>query len=374
MNKKLPKYSLEGFKIRDFQGIKEIDIQNLPQAAPWIFLTGENGFGKTGVLKALSAFIGKKKEKYLPQQTKVEVDIKEYKGKGRTALPKECVAYGPNRLSISDARSSNDPKLESNLSSLFDNSPLLNIENYLPNWYKDQLLALNGIKNTDHLFEQTRNLFLKIMPNLIDIKIQENNIRDEVVYLEENDTKNHKELHQLASGNKSLIAFIGDLLLRLLQHNPSKKFSDLGGIVFIDEIDLHLHPIWQKKLPTLLSEIFPRIQFVASTHSPIPLLGAPEGSVFLKVNRSEEEGISVERLEALETEIKNLLPNTILSSPIFGFNEIFSVQHTKGDKVQTEDTYEEVLKRKKVKEKISKLNSEQEAELKEFLKKRRNEK
>ncbi|WP_044211487.1 AAA family ATPase [Flammeovirga sp. OC4] len=374
MNKRVPKYSLEGFNIKNYQGIKEIDIQNLPQASPWIFLTGENGFGKTSVLKALSAFIGKKKEMYLPQATKIAVDIKEYKGKNRSSLPKECVAYGPNRLSISDARSSNDPKLETNLSSLFENTPLLNIESYLPNWYKDQLLALNGIKSSDHLFEQTRNLFLKVMPNLVDMKIVSNNIKDEVVYIEENEPKINKELHQLASGNKSLVAFIGDLLIRLLQQNSTKDIRQLGGIVFIDEMDLHLHPIWQKKLPTLLSEIFPRIQFVASTHSPIPLLGAPEGSVFLKVNRSEEEGITVERLETLETEIKNLLPNTILSSPIFGFNEIFSVQHHKGEKVQTEDTYEDVLKRKKVKEKISKLNPEQEAELKEFLKKRRDEK
>jgi len=82
----------------------------------------------------------------------------------------------------------------------------------------------------------------------------------------------------------------------------------------IDELDLHLHPKWQRKLPKLLSNVFPNIQFIASTHSVIPFLGAPENSVFLKVNRSQAQGITIERIDI---DISNLLPNSLLTSPLF---------------------------------------------------------
>jgi predicted ATP-binding protein involved in virulence len=45
-------------------------------------------------------------------------------------------------------------------------------------------------------------------------------------------------------------------------------FTRTPGIVLIDEIDLHLHPQWQRRLPGALKEAFPAIQFIATTHSP----------------------------------------------------------------------------------------------------------
>ena len=47
----------------------------------------------------------------------------------------------------------------------------------------------------------------------------------------------------------------------------------------IDELDLHLHPQWQRTIVESLRTAFPKIQFIASTHSPIPLLGAPNNSI-----------------------------------------------------------------------------------------------
>ncbi|MBK8563034.1 MAG: AAA family ATPase [Saprospiraceae bacterium] len=44
-----------------------------------------------------------------------------------------------------------------------------------------------------------------------------------------------------------------------------------GGIVIIDEIDLHLHPRWQRKIVRKLTEVFPKLQFIITTHSPLIL-------------------------------------------------------------------------------------------------------
>ncbi|MEY4936941.1 MAG: hypothetical protein RIS64_3300, partial [Bacteroidota bacterium] len=127
-------------------------------------------------------------------------------------------------------------------------------------------------------------------------------------------------------------------MIRLFKTQPEiTKPSDLAGIVLIDELDLHWHPKWQRRLPTLLSEIFPKVQFIASTHSEIPLLGAPENSIFLKVTRTLEEGVKVHKIDI---DLSNLLPNHLLTSALFDmdFNDITSVTHKHTQDLRTEDT------------------------------------
>jgi len=89
------------------------------------------------------------------------------------------------------------------------------------------------------------------------------------------------ELSQFSSGEKALFAFVAELGLRLLHATPLKTTLDadnayriLGkGIVLIDEIDLHLHPKWQRMVLPKLCEIFPNVQFVVTTHSTEVLKG-----------------------------------------------------------------------------------------------------
>ena len=76
--------------------------------------------------------------------------------------------------------------------------------------------------------------------------------------------------YQLSSGEKSLLTKVGDLARRLCIANRHLDNPLHGtGIVLIDEIDTHLHPKWQRKIIPKLREIFPNIQFVVTTHSPL---------------------------------------------------------------------------------------------------------
>jgi len=76
-------------------------------------------------------------------------------------------------------------------------------------------------------------------------------------------------LDQLSDGEKNMIAMIGDIARRLSMANPTMKDPLKGdGIVLIDEIDLHLHPLWQRVIVSRLTEVFPNCQFIISTHSP----------------------------------------------------------------------------------------------------------
>lgn len=75
---------------------------------------------------------------------------------------------------------------------------------------------------------------------------------------------------QLSQGEKSLMALVGDIARRLAMMNPSLDNPLHGdGIVFIDEVDMHLHPTWQRKIIRQLVETFPKCQFILTTHSPL---------------------------------------------------------------------------------------------------------
>ncbi|ENU26829.1 AAA family ATPase [Acinetobacter modestus] len=84
--------------------------------------------------------------------------------------------------------------------------------------------------------------------------------------------KNDKTLNvnQLSQGEKSLMALVGDIARRLAMMNPSLENPLHGkGIILIDEIDMHLHPQWQRSIIQRLQTTFPNCQFILTTHSPL---------------------------------------------------------------------------------------------------------
>ncbi len=77
-------------------------------------------------------------------------------------------------------------------------------------------------------------------------------------------------LKQLSFGYQTMTAWIGDIAMRLFAANPtSRNALHAPAIVVIDEIDLHLHPRWQRELRGLLTKNFPNVQFIATAHSPL---------------------------------------------------------------------------------------------------------
>lgn len=76
---------------------------------------------------------------------------------------------------------------------------------------------------------------------------------------------------QLSAGYQSLVWMAFDIAYRMAVLNPDKKehITETRGIVLIDEIDMHLHPRWQWNIVNALKTVFPNVQFIAATHSPI---------------------------------------------------------------------------------------------------------
>jgi len=101
-------------------------------------------------------------------------------------------------------------------------------------------------------------------------------------------TKNNQslKLEQLSDGEKMLLMLVTDLARRLAIANPNSDNNALlgQGIVLIDEIDLHLHPQWQRNVIPSLTQTFPNCQFIVTTHSPQVLSGVKKENVFILEN------------------------------------------------------------------------------------------
>lgn len=358
--------ALKQIEIIDYQGIKKLLLASINVDSQWIFITGENGFGKTTFLQALTIglFGTKDQNKDLLYEANNANIIVEYKNENQSFINqtksgeitslKNLVCYGPSRLSMQSGFSKEDElKYLSVTNSLFSQqATLLNIENRLIIW---QL-------SNDKKFEYVVKIFKNLIPNLIDIKLS--NDKTKIIYTERElgTTKkyNNVDILQLASGFRSLIGMIGDMILRFHLNQPEiENPSDFTGIVIIDEFDLHLHPKIQMELPSKLSEIFPLVQFIVSTHSAIPLLGAPRNSTIIKVSRNKADGITA---EVLDIDITKLTPNIILTSPIFDMDTITSKSKKTIQDVRTEDDFEAMQKS----DNIDKLLEQKEMEGKKY--------
>ncbi|BAZ15000.1 SMC domain protein [Calothrix sp. NIES-4071] len=97
-------------------------------------------------------------------------------------------------------------------------------------------------------------------------------------------TKNDQDfkLEKLSEGEKIILMLVTDLARRLAIANPSSKDALLGeGIVLIDEVDLHLHPQWQRTVIPSFTKTFPNCQFIVTTHSPQVLSGVRRENIFI---------------------------------------------------------------------------------------------
>jgi predicted ATP-binding protein involved in virulence len=117
--------------------------------------------------------------------------------------------------------------------------------------------------------------------------------------------------HQLSDGYRNTIGMVADMVYRCIQLNPhlgENILKETNGIVLIDEIDLHLHPVWQSNIISNLLRIFPKVQFFATTHSPIVVANYAKGKLFV-IEKDHSIGICSEKYFGKEV---NLVLNNIL--------------------------------------------------------------
>jgi len=153
----------------------------------------------------------------------------------------------------------------------------------------------------DPQLEAVRSALGGLMPDFQNLTVRRDPLRMEVEKNGERMTVN-----QLSDGEKCLMALVGDLARRMAIANPDCDNPLMGdGIVLIDEIDLHLHPKWQRMIIPKLVGVFPNCQFVVSTHSPHVITHVHTESLYMleqsdmgivAQHPSESYGKNVERI------------------------------------------------------------------------------
>lgn len=127
--------------------------------------------------------------------------------------------------------------------------------------------------NKDRQLTAVRSAIERFMPSFSNLRVR----RKPRLHMSIDKNGETFDVAQLSQGEKSLMALIGDIARRLAVMNPSLDNPLHGdGIVLIDEVDMHLHPKWQRTLIKNLTETFPRCQFVLTTHSPLVISDSKE--------------------------------------------------------------------------------------------------
>lgn len=120
------------------------------------------------------------------------------------------------------------------------------------------------------------------------------------------------DVTQMSDGYRSILSLTFELIRQLVRSYGHKKvfrnfyknkyFIEMRGVVLIDEIDAHLHPTWQARIGQWFTKVFPKIQFIVTTHSPLICRASEKGSIWrLQAPGSNEDseqvlGIDRERL------------------------------------------------------------------------------
>ncbi len=143
-------------------------------------------------------------------------------------------------------------------------------------------------------------------------------VRGDLVKLRRGDEDVEVPATWLSQGYQSTIAWIADIVgWFYFERQDPVPLAEMEGLVLIDEIDLHLHPKWQETLIPILKLVFPRLQFVVTTHSPMVLTGLkPEEIVIL--NQDEAGNVVPVQL----TEVPALLTGSQIHDRYFGVRRV----------------------------------------------------
>jgi predicted ATP-binding protein involved in virulence len=313
--------------VKCFKGEHTIDLSDgNGQPAMWTVILGNNNTGKTTLLRCLADLEPIKfhnSKLVLPKASEnTEWKLEKYhvgssiliEMKDKYVITPEsawwyesggCVGgknseignliiygYGTSRKMGNSYDETENPD---NTISLFDdNATLINAEK----WLKDtDYASKNGVESAKLRLEKIKNILTNgLLPDVKNFKctsIETNGKIDSFVEIETDD-HGWVKLRELGYGYQVTLAWVVDLAQKMfIRYKDSENPLHEPAIVLVDEIDLHLHPEWQRKIISFLSEQFPRTQFIVTTHSPLIVQSAED--INLVLLKKEENHVVIEQ-------------------------------------------------------------------------------
>lgn len=181
------------------------------------------------------------------------------------------------------------------------------------------------------VLQAVRNALGIIVKDYINPRIETRPLRFIMDRIDEDGSSHELRIEQLSEGYKIVIAMVADLAARMAEANPDMENPlNTSGIVLIDEVDLHLHPRWQREILVQLTDVFPNLQFIVSTHSPIIVVGAAEIAQIINLNNVNDD----EDMYQNDIQVSNV--GQVLLSNLFGLEYLYSPEWD--EKIKERDT------------------------------------
>lgn len=330
--------------------------------AAWTVILGENGVGKTTVLQCLLGFGQdiediKHRDSPCPRwdrwvamtrfsffrraASKFSVEAKLSKGGGRGTeasvhfefsdrrssegwsevfepLP-HCEAYGAGRR-IPPAAASESLKASTHYLATpdFDYVELIDAE--------DWLLRLDYGRRRggqQKRFEQVKAVLIDVLPEVSDVRLSERPTEsdgaesysyEQLPEVEFETPYGWMRLGELGLGYQTMIAWVVDFVARLFERFPKVANPlEMPAVCLVDEVDLHLHPKWQRDCKNYLTRLFPNTQFIVTAHSPLVAQAAVDANIVLL--KREGDRVVVENDPV---KVRNWRIDQVLTSELFG--------------------------------------------------------
>jgi predicted ATP-binding protein involved in virulence len=348
--------SLEIENVRCFGKKQQINFtdNNKKNISQWTVILGDNGTGKTTLLRSIVALLPvaqfsynepfkynykwrkilldwtqrNDKQNSLLSMTGAECEtpfiasseisfdytiqhnpaMNEYDEKFLITSPVFCVAYGANRKMAE--KSLSDDYFNNISETLFrDDAFLQNSSEY---FLRLDYETAKSRKGSEEL-RKVKELLLKVLPDGIqDIRVVkkaklQRNIQVKTVY-------GWVNLNDLSLGHKTTIAWLIDFATKMIYYyENSENPFDEPAILVLDEIDLHMHPSWQREIIENLTKTFPKTQFIVTAHSPLIVQAALNANLVLLKRMND----SVEIINEPNI-VKSWRIDQVLTSDLFG--------------------------------------------------------
>ena len=200
--------------------------------------------------------------------------------------------------------------------SLFDdNATLINAEEWLlqADYAAKSLEGANQKRAADRLI-RIKKALCDLLPDVSDIDFKPTKTVPIRIMAQAKTPYGWVSIKDLSLGYRTMMTWMVDFASRLLERYPDSP-NPLAepAIALIDEIDLHLHPKWQRTLVQDLSKTFPNTQFIVSAHSPLVVQSATDANIVL-LQRVDDH---VEIKNKMEMR-KGLRVDQLLTSDLFG--------------------------------------------------------
>ena len=323
---------IESFSIQNYKCIKDLAVDCRGangEIKQWTVLLGENNTGKTNVLRALSYLVVSKLDFRVEIGEEREV-IEEgttfiargCEGLFRKVKPIQCVKsilsngdhwnsdsriecakgtvsyldlfpYGVNRVPAR-AVLSERVTFPYYMTLFTSDARLLDLQEWLLQLdYSQKSGSEKSQKHLDKMHDLVRS---DLFPGVTDFSFKKDGDNEHVVVVFSAGKDGDMRFDELGFGYQTTLTWLTDFCKRMFELYPDAENPlHEEAVVLVDEIDLHLHPKWQRDLVPTLSKIFPKVQFIVTTHSPHVLQSMEDVNLYVLRRNAESGEIEAER-------------------------------------------------------------------------------